>query len=134
MHLVIRRISLGLFVLLCAVSAAAFQKRSQVPIRVEYVSESPAQAGDEVTTVLTFRALADIDRLDVSVSPFKGVEVISQPTERAFTGVKKDDGLEFTVTVRVTDAKLASLGVVYSTQQGNTKRTGATTVEYGQQD
>ena len=115
-----------------AMASEAAQKPTSLPVRVEYTPPTPAAAGEQATTILTFRALADIERLGVSVAPFKGVEVVSEPTETVFDDVKKGSGSVFSVTVRVTDAKLASLAVTYWAQQGKTKRVGAITLEYGQ--
>src|SRR6476619_3463289 len=107
-----------------------FGKPPSAPVTVEVEVPPNIKQGDEVTSVLTLRALADIDRLDVSVAPFMGLEVVSRPTAATFERLAKGEGRTFTVTIRLTDAKAGSLAVLYRTVRGNTKAAGATTVVY----
>ena len=111
----------------CADTAAA---QRSAPIRVEFTVPPDLKAGDEVTTLLRFRAQEDVDRLRVEVLPFLGLQVLSEPRELTFSDVKKGTAPELEVRVRLTDPKVGSLGVTFQTQAGSRKRAGAITVEY----
>jgi hypothetical protein len=117
-----------LVVLACAHAAA---KPSSAPVRVEYEPPPAISTGDEATTVLTFRALADLDRLEVSIRAAKGLELTSPNQDVVFTGVKKGEGRQLSVTVRLTDPKFGSLAVLYRTELGSSKAAGAVTIVYG---
>lgn len=117
---------------MCIASASIGEARPPGgPVAIEH-SPIPAgvSAGSEVTATLTFRALANIDRLEVSVSPFKGLRVISEPTRVAFATVKSGDALQLRVTVHVMDAKMASLAVTYRATIGDRTHPGAVTIEF----
>ena len=116
---------------LVSTESASLAKPPSAPVRVEVEVPPNLHPGDEVTSVLTFRALADLDRLDVSVAPDGGLDVLSKPTEATFDGVRKGEGRQFTVTIRLTDPKFGSLAVFFKTLRGTTKAAGAITVTYG---
>lgn len=123
--------SLALVIALVVPASTLFAKPSHSPVRVEYSVPDDVKTGDEVTTVITLRALANLDELEVSVAPFKGVALVSQTQQATFTAVKSGDGPQLTVTVRLTDEKFGSLAVVYRTRQGKTASGGAITIVYG---
>jgi hypothetical protein len=102
------------------------------PVEVEY-SRPPAglKAGDEVTTTIAFRASADLRRLDVSIAPFMGVEIVSGPRRATFVDVKRGDAPEIRVRVRLTSSKIASLGVRFTTLSDGKQGSDAMTIEYG---
>jgi hypothetical protein len=118
-------------VLAFAWTAAVSAKPGGAPVRVEHADPPPLVTGEQATTVLTFRALADIDRLEVSLRPMRGLEIVSEPTQAAFTDVKKGAGLEVSVTVRLTGPNFGRLAITYETRQGQTNDSGATTILYG---
>ena len=105
--------------------ASLVAKPPSAPVRVEY-SRPPVAQGEQATTVLTFRALADLDRLDVSVAVDEGIEILSEPTEATFTNVKKGEGRELSVTFRLTAPKEGILSVFFKSERGTRKEAGAT--------
>jgi hypothetical protein len=102
-------------------------------VRIEYTRPGRVSIGDEVTTVLTFRALTNLDRLEVTLAPFKGLELVSEP-KAVFTGLKRGDGPQVTARVRVTEQPFAYLSVTFQTKQGTRTDGGATMVVYGAKD
>jgi uncharacterized protein (DUF58 family) len=123
-------------VLLTAVLAVAVMgsnliaKPPSAPVRVEY-SRPTVSAGEEATAVLTFRALADLDRLSVSVAVDEGLEIVSQPTEATFTNVGKGEGRDLRVTIRLTAPKQGVLAVFFKTERGVRREAGATAIVFG---
>jgi hypothetical protein len=118
---------------LLASAVAVSAKPERVPIRVESSVPRDMKTGDEVTTTITIRALANIDRVEVSIAPFEGLELLSETKQVVFTGMREGEGRGIQVTVRLTGQKFGSLAFVYTTQQGTTKESGATTVVFGGQ-
>ena len=122
-------------VLLTAVLTVAMMGSSLVakppsaPVRVEY-SRPTVSTGEEATAVLTFRALADLDRLTVSVAVDEGLEIVSQPTEATFSNVRKAEGRDLTVRFRLT-AKQGVLAVFFKTERGARREAGATAIVFG---
>ena len=112
-------------------ASSASGEQETLPVRLEYSVPANVRTGDEVTTVITFRALENLDRLEVSVAPFKGLELISETREATFTNVKRGEGRQLTVTIRLTDPKFGSLAVLYHMVQGTMKISGARTIVYG---
>ena len=110
--------------------ATVSAKPERAPVRVEFSAPAPIATGEEATTVITFRALADIDRLEVSVAPFKGLDLLSETKDAVFTGITKGEGRTITVTIRLGDAPYGYLSVVYRTRRGNNQESGATNVIY----
>jgi hypothetical protein len=130
MHKVIRAAATISLIAVVVSHGTALAKPDMAPVRVEYAPIDPVRAGDEATTVLTLRALADVDRVDVTVAPFKGVELLSEPREVTFTAMKKGETRQLTVTVRMTGERYGYLSVSYRTLQGKTIAGGATTIVY----
>ena len=121
--------------LLCVLAIVGITSRVSakpvnVPIKVEYNAPAPAKVGEEVTTVLKFRALLDLDRLEVTVAPYKGLELKSEPAKVTFTDIKRGEARTFTVTVRLTEEPFGYLSVTYQTQQGTIRAAGAMVVVY----
>ena len=112
--------------------SAGIAKPSRVPVTVEF-APPPAdmKTGDTVSTTLGFRASADLQRLEVSVSPFQGVQVLSQPTDAVFLNVSKGQAPQLTVQVRLTGPKYGSLAVTYKTIAAAGNASGAMTIVYG---
>jgi hypothetical protein len=130
MHTVIR-LAAAIVVITAVVSGStAFAKPERAAVRVEYEAPAPLRLGEEATTVLTVRALADLDRVVVTMAPFQGLDLISEPKEVTFTGLKAGNTRQVTVTIRLTDERAGYLGVSYRTHQGKTIAGGATTVIY----
>jgi hypothetical protein len=130
MHKVIRAAVTISVIALVVSYGTVLAKPEMAPVRVEYAPIDPVKTGDEATTVLTLRALADVDRVDGTVAPFKGVELLSEPREVTFTAMKNGETRQLTVTVRMTGERYGYLSVSYRTLQGKTIAGGATTIVY----
>ena len=115
-------------VVLMGTSLAA--KPPSAPVKVEY-SRPPVSTGEEATAVLTFRALADLDRLEVSVAVDEGIEIMSEPTRATFTNVRKGEGRNLSVTIRLTAPKEGVLAVFFKTERGDRKEAGAMAISFG---
>jgi hypothetical protein len=110
--------------------ASLLAKPPSAPVRVEYTRPS-VSTGEEATAVLTFRALADLDRLTVSVAVDEGLEIVSRPTEATFTNVRKGEGRDLTVTIRLTAPKQGVLAVFFKTERGARREAGVTAIVFG---
>jgi hypothetical protein len=106
-------------------------KPSNVPVSLEYSVPEGLRTGDEVTTAIGFRALADIDRLDVQVNPFRGVEIVSGQRQATFANVRKGSAPQVEVRVRLTDPKVGSIGVTYKTTVAGKSAADAINIAYG---
>lgn len=100
------------------------------PITVEFAVPL-IKTGEEVTTVLGLRALVDIEQLEVSVAPVRGVEVMSELRTAAFKGVRKGTAPTLEVRVRLTDPKWGLLGVTYRTRSATGNAAGSTSIVFG---
>lgn len=112
-------------------AAVVSAKPERAPIRVESHVPPNVKTGDEVTTTITLRALADVDRVEVSIAPFQGLELLSDTKEAVFTGMKAGEGRAISVTIRLTDPAFGSLAVTYKTRQGTHDDAGAVTIVFG---
>jgi hypothetical protein len=112
-------------------AAVVSAKPERAPIRVESSVPANVKTGDEVTTTITLRALADVDRVEVSIAPFKGLVLLSDTKDAVFTGMKAGEGRPITVTIRLTDPMFGSLAVTYKTRQGTRDDAGAATILFG---
>lgn len=109
-------------------------KPSTAPVTVEFTVPADVKTGDEVTTVLRFRALEDLQQLDVVIAPFKGLELLSTVTQVTFRDVRKGTAPEVEVRIRLTDPKSGSLAVTFVTRSASGEGSGAITIEYGEAD
>jgi hypothetical protein len=93
------------------------------------------KTGDEATTTLVFRALADTQRLEVFLDPDDGLEMVSTATEAVFTNLKAQETRQLAVKVKLTAPKGSSLNVSFSTVSGSADDTqegfGSTVIDYG---
>jgi hypothetical protein len=123
--------ALSIVIGVLAVPIALRGAPSSAPISVEYSAPPPMKTGDETNTVLGFHALADLQRLEVTVYSAGGVAVVSQPTQAVFTDVKKGDAPQLTVRVRLTGAKWGALAVLYKTVTPTQTASNVITIDYG---
>jgi len=121
-------------VLALLASSTSVVAKPEGPVQIEYSVPAHVKKGDEVTTVLTLRPVIDVDRLDVTVAASKGLEVISERKDATFTGVKRGDTRQFTVTIRLTEEPFGYLSVTYVARTGPSVDGGATMVVYGSKD
>jgi hypothetical protein len=128
----LRTVFVLLSLLLMPLTGSAQKKPDYAPVSVEFNEPPPdMKSGDQVETTLAFRALDDLQRLEVSVAPFSGVEIVSEKKEAVFTDVKEGDAPQLKVTVRLLQPS-GSLAVTYTIVTADGKSAGATTIEYGQ--
>ena len=114
-----------------AATAVAQNKPDYAPVVVEF-NDPPAdmKIGDQTETTLAFRALDDLQKVEVEVEPFSGIEIVSEKKAAVFTDLKEDDAPELKVTIRLLE-KSGSLAVTYTVVSADGKSAGAITVEYG---
>jgi hypothetical protein len=126
------RLAVAVAIFLPGAGLPAAAQRGKAPVSVEF-NRPPddMKTGDEAVTTIKFRALADLDRLEVNIEPFRGVAVLSEPTHAAYAGTKKGDAPELAVRVRLTGAKFGSLSVTYVTESGGERSAGAMAIAYG---
>jgi hypothetical protein len=124
-------IFLTCFVTACS-SPQNVQAKPSAPVKIEYSVPKDVQSGEEVTTVIRFTAETDLQRMEVSASAWRGVELLSSDEANVFEGLKRGDSREFEVRVRLTDEELGYLSVVATTIStlGST-RTKTTAIPYG---
>jgi hypothetical protein len=127
--LVATSLAIGLAALCGSISSLS--ARSEAPVRVEFQTPPPVKSGTEATTVITFRALADLDRLEVSAAAYRGLDLISEPKAASFSTVKKGEGRQLSVTVRLTDPKVGTLAIFFTAQRGAKRESGTTGIAFG---
>ena len=116
----------------CLTSAPLAGKPGAAPVEVEFVVPQGVKTGDEVETVLGFRALANLQRLEVTVSAYKGLELLSEPVQAVFTDVRKGSAPEMRVRIRLTDPAWGALAVNLTTRAGGRVASGAVAIIYGE--
>jgi hypothetical protein len=119
-----------LIALLLALAGAGRVAAQSALVIVDYDSPKPARIGDEVTSVIRFRALADLDELEVSVAADEGLEVISTPETARFQSVGKGQDRVLTVTVRITGPKDAALAIFFKSRRGERRNAGTSGINY----
>jgi hypothetical protein len=126
----------ALVVLVCLAAAATVTaKPDRVPVALEFVPPRPdMKRGDVVETVIGFRALADLQQLEISVYVDYGVEIVSAPAVLTFTDVKAGDAPQVKVSVRLTADEFGSLVVSYRTRTAKETAAAVKTIVYGKRD
>jgi hypothetical protein len=87
--------------------------------------------GEEADVTLRFGALADIEQLDVHVTPTSGLVVLSGAQKATFNAVQRGSAPSVTLRVRLTDEKSGTLGVTFKTRIGKREQLGAAVVVCG---
>jgi hypothetical protein len=131
MRTCIQSTSLMLITAILAVAASAWAAPETPPVRLEYSVPANVRTGDVVTTVITCRAVEDLDRLELDLTALEGLEIVSDARHPVFTGVKRGETRDVSVTVRLTGSKSGTLAVLYRTQQRAVKMSSAVTIVYG---
>lgn len=108
-------------------------KPSSAPVTVEFTVPPGVKTGDEVTTVLRFRALQDLQQLDVTVAPFMGLELLSEVRRATFVNVSQGTAPELEVRIRLTDPKSGSLAVMLRTRSASGAGSEAITIRFGEE-
>ena len=94
------------------------------------VAPPALKTGEEWSGTLTFRATVDLDRLEVLVSAYEGLVVVSQPTAAAFEKVGKGEGRELAVTIRMTGPKNGSLAIFFRAFRNGKPEPGTTGITF----
>ena len=100
------------------------------PVRLEYQRPRSINAGDEVTMPLTFRALADLDQLDVSIAPDGGLELLSETTTATFQNIPNGDARTFQIRVRITGPKEGNLAIAFKTRRGQRRESSVSEIVF----
>ena len=100
-----------------------------------HISASPStltmQTGDVVESTIELLALADLTRLEVSLSVIEGIEIVSGPTAVVFENVKKGEKHQVVVSIKLTAPRYGDLAVQYEAVMPNNSIRGAIGVTYG---
>lgn len=129
MHRLIRLATLAAAIA-AVCGATVFAKPELAAVRIQYDEPAPMRVGEEATTVLTVRALGDLDQVVVNIAPLRGVDLLSDTRDVTFSGLQRGETRQVTVRVRLTDPRIGELSVTYRTHQGKRIAAGATTVLY----
>ncbi len=125
-------LALATVVIACLPATPLAGKPGTAPIEVEFVVPQGVKTGDEVETVLGFRALEDVRQLEVKVSAYKGLELLSEPAEAVFTDVRKGTAPQLTVRIRLTAPDWGALAVNFTTRTATRTAGGAIAIVYGE--
>jgi len=110
-----------------AASPTFAEKPDTVPLRVATSVPQNARVGEEVTAVVSFSATADIQRLEVDVTPRDGVDVNAADAKRIFTSIPRGGSVEMRVRIKLT-ATRGSLVIGYTTTSAAGRGSGATAI------
>jgi hypothetical protein len=110
------------------VSPAAAKPTATVSI--EYGVPENLKTGDTVSTRIGFVAETDSERLDVSVAPYEGLDVVSKNEKTVFQNVRKGEKREIEVTVRLTD-EIGYLSVFATITTARGTSTKSIAIRYG---
>ena len=125
-------LALALYCALLASPAAAGQKPT-APVDIKYAPLPVIRPGEEATTAVTFRAEADLDRLEVSVAAGEGLTLLTEKPEATFERVKKDETRVITVRLRL-NAPWGFLSAFATTTQGGQQRKQVASVLVGRRE
>lgn len=130
-----RRKAIAVLALMVAASGAwspagATQKSRWIPVQVEYSVPPGLKTGDEVTTVFTFTATADVPKLEVKLKPVKGLEWLEGEKVTTFESVDKGQQRQVKVRLRLT-ADRGQLSLVVRAFIGGDIFGDTALVEYG---
>jgi len=95
-----RRIIPTLCCLLLAEPILAGQKPT-APVDITPKTISTIRQGEEATATITFRAEANLERLEISVEASDGVTLVADKPEATFDGVKRGDAHSLEVKIRL---------------------------------
>ncbi len=114
----------------CANSTTVSAKPS-APVAISSTQPNTISAGDEFSATLTFTAQSDIKQLDIKLSPYQGIEVVSTNTETSFYDLKRSETRTLEVTLRL--LQLGGYLSVFATTTSNddSKKTKAATITFG---
>ncbi|MFQ5456567.1 MAG: hypothetical protein ACE5EA_10280 [Nitrospirota bacterium] len=101
------------------------------PVSIEYSVPKNIQRGEEVSTVIRFVAQVDMESMEVSVTPYEGLEIVSSEDKTVFLKLKKGEAREFTVRIRLTDPEVGYLSVFATTTTSFGRRTKSIAIRYG---
>ena len=113
------------------VGTPASAKPRGAPIAVEHDAPRDLKTGEEVNITLGFRALADLDRLDVEIIATSGLVIGAGPQKATFSAVQRMTAPTVVVRVRLTDSKFGTLGLTFRTHIGDRQELGAEVVICG---
>src|SRR5262245_51918020 len=100
------------FLLFCAMSLTAHAGvPPSAPVTITYAPRPAARQNEDVTTTISVRADADLQRLTVAIRAGDGLVVTSPAREAAFDGLKSGETRTLTVTVRLTDPRAGTIVV-----------------------
>lgn len=118
------------FLIIAGFVPFAAQAKPTAPVSIEYSVPKNVHTGDTVSTTMSFVAEANLEQLEVSVSPYEGLEVVSNNVKSIFQSVKKGEKREIAVTVRLT-AEIGYLSVFATTITSRGVSAKTVAIRYG---
>jgi len=118
------------FLLACAAPPAVVAKTS-APITIKSDASESLQSGEEFTTTLTLTAQTNLKKLELSLAPYKNIELVSKNSKADFFDINTNDTRTVEVTLRLL-APVGYLSVFATTTDalGN-NRTEAKALKFG---
>ncbi len=117
-------------VMVCSMPFMAFAKPT-APVAIKYSVPKNVQMGDAVSTIIRFVAQADLERLEVSVSPYEGLILTSNEKKVLFLDIKRGETRELGVKIQLTDPEVGYLSVFATTTTAISTRTKSIAIRYG---
>lgn len=125
------RLTIATVVIACMAVTTLARKPESAPVRVSFAVPKDMKTGEEVETAIAFRALEDIQQLDVHVAPSAGLELLSDVHDAVFTNVRRGTAPVLSVRIRLIDPKWGSLSVTYRARTAVDTTSGAIGIVYG---
>lgn len=119
------------FLIACATPPSVSAKPS-APVAIKSDAPKNITTNNQFTTTLTFTAQANLTKLELSLSPYKNIELVSQNNTAEFYDINADETRTLEITLRLL-APVGYLSVFATTTDthGN-KRTEAKALKFGE--
>ncbi len=107
------------------------EAKMTAPVHIEYDFPKTVHTGDTVSTVIRFIAQADLEVLKVSITPYKGLNLLSKTEETLFLDVARGELRELEVEIQLTDPEVGYLSVFATTETIRSTSTKNIAIPYG---
>ncbi len=118
------------YLVISSVPSMANAKPS-APIDIDNINPEIIQVGEEVRSVIRFMAKDDLQHIEVSLSPYSGIELLSHERHVKFFDLKRNDYRAIEVRIKLTnETGYLSVFATTTNMAGNT-RTRSVAIRYG---
>ncbi len=105
--------------------------KPSAPIDIEKITPETIRIGEEVRSVIRFTAKTDLQHIDVSFSPYSGIELLSHKRHIEFFDLKRNDHREIELRIKLTrETGYLSVFARTTSMAGNTQ-TRSIAIRYG---